>query len=85
MEIKRISPFLSVSPQIYAADIQRLAEQGFKTIINNRPDNESDDQPVLAFCRTGTRSTILWALHEASHFQRQSASARHASVGSHSR
>ncbi|WP_201274110.1 beta-lactamase hydrolase domain-containing protein [Microvirga brassicacearum] len=23
--------------------------------------------PVLAFCRTGTRSTTLWALTEASH------------------
>ena len=47
MEIKRISPFLSVSPQIYAAHVERLATQGFKTIINNRPDNETDDQPLV--------------------------------------
>jgi sulfide:quinone oxidoreductase len=111
MEIKRISPFLSVSPQIYAAHVERLAEQGFKTIINNRPDNETDDQPlvdelsaeaarhgiefisipvipgelteqnvkefgdamsrvtgpVLAYCRSGMRSTSLWALYEARH------------------
>ena len=111
MEIKRISPFLSVSPQIYAAHVERLAKQGFKTIINNRPDNETDDQPleeelsaeaarhgmefisipvipgelteqnvkefgdamsrvtgpVLAYCRSGMRSTSLWALHEARH------------------
>jgi len=84
---------------------------GFKTIINNRPDKETDDQPmsqelvteaakngmvlinqpvisgnvtrqdaanfatelkrvkgpVLAFCRTGTRCTVLWALNEARH------------------
>ena len=46
MEVKRISPFLSVSPQIYPAHVERLAAQGFKTIINNRPDNETDDQPL---------------------------------------
>ena len=111
MEVKRISPFLSVSPQIYPAHVERLAALGFKTIINNRPDHEADDQPlqaelaaeaarhgilfinipiipgqitdanikefgkelsrvqgpVLAFCRSGTRSTCLWAMHEARH------------------
>ncbi len=111
MEIKRISPFLSVSPQIYPAHVERLAAQGFRTIINNRPDNETDDQPrveelsaeaakhgiefisipvipgelteenikefgdamsrvtgpVLAYCRSGMRSTSLWALYEARH------------------
>ena len=111
MEIKRISPFLSVSPQIYPAHVERLALLGFKTIINNRPDNETDDQPmqaelsevaarcgiefinipvipgelteqnvrefgdamsrvtgpVLAYCRSGMRSTSLWALYEARH------------------
>jgi sulfide:quinone oxidoreductase len=111
MEIKRISPFISVSPQIYAGHMERLAALGFKTLINNRPDNETDDQPlvaeltaeaarhgmvlisipvipgaiteqnikefgdeirrvkgpVLAYCRSGMRSTTLWALHEARH------------------
>lgn len=111
MEVKKISPFVSVSPQIYPAHVERLAKQGFKTIINNRPDNETDDQPmeselsaeaekygiefisipvisgamteqdikdfgdamdrvtgpVLAYCRSGMRSTSLWALYEARH------------------
>jgi sulfide:quinone oxidoreductase len=111
MEIKKISPFISVSPQIYPAHMERLAAQGFKTLINNRPDNETDDQPlveeliaeaakhgmklisipiipgqiternvedfgramrqvkgpVLAYCRSGMRSTSLWALYEARH------------------
>lgn len=109
MDIKIISPFLSVSPQIYPAQMGRLARWGFKTIFNNRPDNEKAGQPlsaelageadkhgmvfvnlpiltsgvternvvdfsveiaraygpVLAFCRSGTRSTTLWARHEA--------------------
>lgn len=106
MNAKFISPFLSVSAQIQAEDVAEIAALGFKAIINNRPDKESDDQPpsaalaaeaarhaivyrelpvvagklcesdvkafagamaelrgpVLAFCRTGTRSATLWAL-----------------------
>jgi len=111
MELNRISPFFTVTPQLSVADVGIAASQGFKAIINNRPDGESDDQPdsdaikqaalaqgldyrhvpvvggkisdadieafsqamaeitgpVLAFCRTGTRSTTLWALSEAHH------------------
>ncbi len=111
MDIKQLSPFLSVSPQISPADVGILASQGYRTIICNRPDGEADDQPstaeigaaaerhgltfhaqpvragqvtdddvaqfavllrdaegpVLAFCRTGTRSISMWALSEAHH------------------
>lgn len=109
MDIKTISPFLSVSAQIQVSDIAAISQHGFTAIISNRPDNESDDQPpssalaeeasrqniafhelpvvagklseadvkaftaammeirgpVLAFCRTGTRSATLWALYAA--------------------
>jgi sulfide:quinone oxidoreductase len=111
MKIAKLTPFLAVSPQIAEADLGALAAQGFRTVINNRPDSEAEDQPasatlaaaaervgldyrhvpaisgkitdddvaafaealdqvkgpVLAFCRTGTRSTTLWALAEARH------------------
>lgn len=106
MEIKRLTSTLGVGPQIEASDVERLAALGFRSIIGNRPDAESADQPafssiataarkaglevchipviasaigpsdikefrdalrelpkpVFAFCRTGTRSTLLWAL-----------------------
>lgn len=109
--IKRLTPFIAVAGQLEPADIGALAASGFRCVINNRPDNESEDQPssetlrlaaeasgldyhhlpvvsgqigdadvddfrellgqvkgpVLAFCRTGTRSTTLWALAEAHH------------------
>lgn len=111
MDVKQLTPFLSVSPQILPDDVGVLAAQGFKSIVNNRPDGESEDQPgsaeiaaaarrhgldyrhipavsgaisdqnitdfraamaaltgpVLAFCRTGTRSASLWTLSEAAH------------------
>lgn len=109
MDVKRINEHVSVAPQISPEDLPALKAQGFTTIINNRPDGESPDQPssatmqaaaekaglgyhyiplgrdgvssqmvaeteaalegsagpVLAFCRSGTRSTTLWALSQA--------------------
>jgi len=109
--IKRLTPFLSVAPQISLGDIGTLSAHGFRAVISNRPDGEGEGQPssaeiaaaaqrsgldfrhipvvsgkirdedvtafaaalaelkgpVVAFCRTGTRSTSLWALTEAYH------------------
>ena len=109
MELKRINDDVSVAPQISPEDLPVIKAAGFTTIINNRPDGESPDQPtsatmqaaaeaaglayhfiplgrdgvspqmveateaaiegsagpVLAFCRSGARSTTLWALSQA--------------------
>jgi uncharacterized protein (TIGR01244 family) len=109
LEIKRINEQVSVSGQITPEDVPALKAAGFTTIINNRPDAESPEQPsgdeiaaaaraaglayhhiplgregvsaemvqktraaldgssgaVLAYCRSGTRSTTLWALSQA--------------------
>jgi uncharacterized protein (TIGR01244 family) len=106
----RISDTVYASPQIGVEEVAKAAGMGVKLIVNNRPEDESDDQtpgaeieaasrgagldymaipithagfsepqvkamakalegaggPVLAYCRSGTRSTLLWALAEAS-------------------
>lgn len=103
---RTLDPSISVFGQIEPEDVAAAKEQGFTTIINNRPDDEQPGQPagaaieaaaheaglgyvaipvdhagfaewqvaamadalekadgpVLAFCRSGTRSTFLWAL-----------------------
>jgi uncharacterized protein (TIGR01244 family) len=107
-DFRRVTDDLSVAPQISVADVAEAAAQGFKTIINNRPDGEAEDQPsgheieaaakaaglayhhlpvrggptpeqvaatealmgqvakpVLAFCRSGTRSIVTWSLAQA--------------------
>lgn len=108
----RITDSVSVAPQIASEDVALASAQGFRAIVNNRPDGESLDQPdgaeiaaacaaaglayvaipidhtgfnleqveamvnvlaaaeklggpVLAFCRSGTRSCNLWALAAA--------------------
>lgn len=103
----RITDRVSVAPQITPDMVVDAAGQGFRTIVNNRPEGESTDQPpgasiaaacgvagvnyvaipidhtgfsldqvtamadaladgpVLAFCRSGTRSCNLWALAAA--------------------
>ncbi len=47
MDPKRISAELSVAEQITADDVKALAEQGFRSIICNRPDGEAADQPTF--------------------------------------
>lgn len=109
MEIRTIHSDLAVSPQISVEDVAKIAEAGYRSIICNRPDGETDDQipfaeieikakelglpfvyqpvisgqvldsdaadfrkisedlpkPIFAYCRTGTRCTMLWSLAEA--------------------
>ena len=107
--IRHINESISVAPQIGVEQVADIAAAGFKTIVNNRPDDEDAGQPsgdairaaaeaaglkyvaipvthagfshpqidamtqalvdadgpVLAYCRSGTRSCNLWALAAA--------------------
>ena len=108
MDLRQLTPDLAVSEHIRPEEVARLAEAGFKVLINNRPDGEAPDgcdhkameaaaraagieyhylpfqpgqitpdliagfgaatggnRPAFAYCRSGTRSTILWAFNQA--------------------
>ena len=106
MQAHQLTGQLSVAAQLSVDDISVIAAQGFRSIVNNRPDDEAAGQPanaelkaaaeqaglswrhmpvvsgqfteeqvrsfagalnelpgpVLAFCRSGTRCSALWAL-----------------------
>lgn len=107
-DFRRVTDDFTTAPQISLDDVAEAARQGFRTIINNRPDGEAPDQPtsaqmeaaakaaglayhhipvrggptpdqvaetqallaeaeapVLAFCRSGTRSIVTWSLSQA--------------------
>lgn len=107
---RKLTNTIYAAPQIRPSEIAEAAALGVTLVINNRPEDESDDQTpgaeieaaaraagmdyvaipvthsgfsepqveamaaalegatggVLAYCRSGTRSTLLWALAEAS-------------------
>ena len=107
---RKLTNDIYAAPQIGLPEIAEAAALGVTLVINNRPEDESDDQTpgaeieaaaraagmdyvaipvthsgfsepqveamatalegadgaVLAYCRSGTRSTLLWALAEAS-------------------
>ncbi|NQY39390.1 MAG: TIGR01244 family phosphatase [Henriciella sp.] len=109
VEIRKVTDGFAVASQISKADVQTIADAGYKTLIANRPDGEGGiDQPrmgairakaeslglafvaipfsgaptpdilerynsalaeapapVLAYCRTGTRSITAWAMTHA--------------------
>ena len=112
-DIRSVTEDFAVAPQIAPSDLAGIAAQGFKLVINNRPDNEVPGQPsgaaiaeaaqaaglayvhipvrgaptgeqveamhtalsgaggpVLAFCRSGTRSITGWAYGQAMHGDR---------------
>lgn len=48
MKIQELTPHLSVSAQITPTDLKFVKQQGFGSIICNRPDGESADQPTFA-------------------------------------
>jgi uncharacterized protein (TIGR01244 family) len=107
-DFRRVTDDLSVSPQIRLEEVAEAARQGFRTLVNNRPDGEEPGQPtsaqmqaaaeaagmtyhhipvvggptpaqvaqtqglladadgpMLAFCRSGTRSIVTWTLAQA--------------------
>lgn len=108
--ITYITPEFAVTGELTESDFAEIAALGFKAVINNRPDGESEGQqpagvqeefarkhgleyvhipassqtlfsdavvdamaealanldcPVLAHCKSGMRSTILWAAASA--------------------
>lgn len=107
-DIRPVTGAFAVAPQLTAEDMQAVAAAGYKTVIANRPDDETPgqmslaearaaagtaglafiaipfaggpttalveetlkalegaDAPVLAYCRSGTRSITVWALAQA--------------------
>lgn len=109
MDLRQITPDFAVAPQITPDEVPAIAALGFRTLINNRPDDEitealdsaamamaaaeaglayhhlpyfpgqmtpdlvaafeavmvTAEGPVLAYCRSGTRSSHLWAMEQA--------------------
>jgi sulfide:quinone oxidoreductase len=63
VEKATISPFISVSAQLQPSDVGSLAAAGVKTLINNRPDNEAEDQVSSARMQEAAHSHGIHYVH----------------------
>ena len=48
MRVLELAPQVYASGQLFESDLQLLARQGVRSIVNTRPDNESEGQPSSA-------------------------------------
>lgn len=59
MTITEITPAYSVAGQIARTDVREIAARGFRSILCNRPDGESPDQPDVAEIRAAAEAEGL--------------------------
>lgn len=59
----KLSDQFSSAPQIEPSDIAQIAAQGYKTILNCRPDGEAADQPTSAQIRAAAEQHGLQYFH----------------------
>lgn len=48
MQMYKLNEHVAVAPQIGVADVARVAQAGYKVLVNNRPDGEDPAQPGSA-------------------------------------
>jgi sulfide:quinone oxidoreductase len=61
MDIRKITDELSVAPQIQAAEVPTIAAAGFRSVICNRPDGESSDQPCCSDIEAAVKAHgLVW-------------------------
>lgn len=60
IQITKVSDDFSTAPQISVEEVVEIAQLGFKTIINNRPDNEGGaEQPTSLQLKTAAEKLGL--------------------------
>ena len=59
MDVRHLTDEVAVSPQISVSDIEAIAAKGFRSVICNRPDGESLDQPDYAEIEAAARKAGL--------------------------
>lgn len=63
MSFNKLDANLSASPQLTTQDVTTAAAQGFRTIIDLRPDDEEPGQPAAATIKAAAREHGLAFVH----------------------
>lgn len=64
MDLHRLDDTVTVAPQLLAEELAAVARLGFRTVINNRPDGESFDQPPSAAMAEAAQAAGLAYHHQ---------------------
>ncbi|MFV0284287.1 MAG: TIGR01244 family sulfur transferase [Castellaniella sp.] len=65
LSYQTLTPEFSVAPQLQPADMQALADEGFKSVIINRPDGEGGlEQPLSDAVLRAARDAGLQARYQ---------------------
>ena len=56
LPLHAVAPDVCVAPQLIPESMAEAARQGFKSVINNRPEGESDDQVPGAQIESAARA-----------------------------
>ena len=67
MDIRTLTPNLSVSGQITSEDVAELKAMGFKAIVGNRPDGEEAGQPEWADIASAAEKAGLATAYHPDH------------------
>lgn len=62
-DIRRVTDDFSVAPQLSPEDMATAAAQGFKLIVNNRPDGEAPGQPTSTAMAEAAHAAGLAYVH----------------------
>lgn len=64
MDSKQLTPKLHVASQITKDDVPTIAAQGFKVILNNRPDGEGEGQALAAEIEAAAKAHGLQYIYQ---------------------
>lgn len=62
-DIRRVTADFATAPQLAPSDMAEAAAQGFRLVINNRPDGEAPGQPGSAEMEAAARAAGMDYLH----------------------
>lgn len=63
VDIRQVTGSFAVAPQISVAEFPAVSAQGYRHIINNRPDGEEVDQPTSAEIEAAARREGMTYIH----------------------
>lgn len=63
MRVLELAPQVYATGQLFETDLQLLSRQGVRSIVNTRPDNESEGQPASAVLAKAAEDVGITLVH----------------------